>query len=48
MKPAAAAAKPVVAAKPVAAPKVEEKKVVTQRQGFKANEFVVYPAHGVG
>jgi len=21
---------------------------VTQRQGFKANEFVVYPAHGVG
>ncbi|MCK1733004.1 CarD family transcriptional regulator [Bradyrhizobium sp. 138] len=41
-----AAAKP--AAKPAAAPKVEEKKVVTQRQGFKANEFVVYPAHGVG
>ncbi|MBR0907730.1 MULTISPECIES: CarD family transcriptional regulator [Bradyrhizobium] len=40
------AAKPVV--KPAAAPKVEEKKVVTQRQGFKANEFVVYPAHGVG
>ena len=26
----------------------EPKKVVTQRQGFKANEFVVYPAHGVG
>ena len=43
-----AAAKPVVAAKPAAAPKPEEKKVVTQRQGFKANEFVVYPAHGVG
>ncbi len=43
MKPAAAATKPAVAA-----PKVEEKKVVTQRQGFKANEFVVYPAHGVG
>ncbi|MCK1361315.1 CarD family transcriptional regulator [Bradyrhizobium sp. 199] len=41
-----AAAKP--AAKPAAAPKIEEKKVVTQRQGFKANEFVVYPAHGVG
>ena len=39
-------AKPAV--KPAAAPKVEEKKVVTQRQGFKANEFVVYPAHGVG
>jgi CarD family transcriptional regulator len=41
--------KPVVAAKPAAAaPKVEEKKVLTQRQGFKTNEFVVYPAHGVG
>ena len=45
-KAPAVAAKP--AAKPAAAPKVEEKKVVTQRQGFKANEFVVYPAHGVG
>ena len=32
-----------------AAPRVEEpKKVLTQRQGFKTNEFVVYPAHGVG
>jgi CarD family transcriptional regulator len=50
---AAAVKAPVAAAKPTvkpaaAAPKVEEKKVVTQRQGFKANEFVVYPAHGVG
>jgi CarD family transcriptional regulator len=47
-KPIAAASKP--AAKPVAAaPRVEEpKKVLTQRQGFKTNEFVVYPAHGVG
>jgi CarD family transcriptional regulator len=43
-KPAAVAAKPVA----VAAPRVEEKKVLTQRQGFKTNEFVVYPAHGVG
>jgi CarD family transcriptional regulator len=47
-----AAAKPVVAAKPavkpVAPPRFEEKKVLTQRQGFKTNEFVVYPAHGVG
>jgi CarD family transcriptional regulator len=48
-----AAAKPIapkpVVAKPVtAAAKVEEKKVLTQRQGFKTNEFVVYPAHGVG
>jgi CarD family transcriptional regulator len=47
-KPAAAPAKPAVAAKPAAPPRPEEKKVVTQRQGFKANEFVVYPAHGVG
>ena len=23
-------------------------KKATQRQGFKTNEFVVYPAHGVG
>jgi CarD family transcriptional regulator len=47
---AAIASKPVVAAKPAAiAPRVEEpKKVLTQRQGFKTNEFVVYPAHGVG
>ena len=45
-----AAVKPVAAAKPtVVAPRVEEpKKVLTQRQGFKTNEFVVYPAHGVG
>ena len=56
-KPAAkaavkAAVKPVAhkpAAKPAVAPRVEEpKKVLTQRQGFKTNEFVVYPAHGVG
>jgi CarD family transcriptional regulator len=48
--PVKAAIAPKAAAKPVvAAPRVEEpKKVVTQRQGFKANEFVVYPAHGVG
>ncbi len=55
-QPKAVAAKPVVkppvaAAKPAAAvpPRVEEpKKPLTQRQGFKTNEFVVYPAHGVG
>jgi CarD family transcriptional regulator len=39
-----AAAKPVAAA----APRIEDKKPLTQRQGFKTNEFVVYPAHGVG
>lgn len=44
VKPVAAAAKPAVAP-----PRVEEpKKALTQRQGFKTNEFVVYPAHGVG
>ena len=58
-KPAAKAAAPkpavkTVAGKPAAkpaaaAPRVEEpKKPLTQRQGFKTNEFVVYPAHGVG
>jgi CarD family transcriptional regulator len=52
-KAAAAASKPVNAAKPAAkpvaaAPRVEEKKPLTHRQGFKTNEFVVYPAHGVG
>ena len=51
-KPVAVApvAKAPVATKPVAVqPRVEEpKKVLTQRQGFKTNEFVVYPAHGVG
>jgi CarD family transcriptional regulator len=42
------AAKPAAAPAPAAAPRVEEKKLPTQRQGFKTNEFVVYPAHGVG
>src|ERR1700682_2663799 len=52
--PIKAPIKPVAASKPAAkpvaaAPRVEEpKKVLTQRQGFKTNEFVVYPAHGVG
>jgi CarD family transcriptional regulator len=51
---AVVATKPVIAAKPATkpvavAPRVEEpKKPLTQRQGFKTNEFVVYPAHGVG
>ena len=52
-KAAAVASKPVNAAKPAAkpvaaAPRIEEKKPLTHRQGFKTNEFVVYPAHGVG
>ena len=50
VKPVTAAKPVAVAAKPVAAaPRIEEpKKPLTQRQGFKTNEFVVYPAHGVG
>jgi CarD family transcriptional regulator, regulator of rRNA transcription len=48
-KAAIVAPKAAVAAPKAAAPRVEEpKKVLTQRQGFKTNEFVVYPAHGVG
>ncbi len=52
------AVKPAVASKPAAAKPVkaapvhvrveEPKKALTQRQGFKTSEFVVYPAHGVG
>jgi len=56
IKPAAKHAAKTVASKPAAksvakpaALRIEEpKKVLTQRQGFKTNEFVVYPAHGVG
>ena len=57
-KPVAAAKAPVAAAakdataKPAAgaakAVSAEPKKALTQRQGFKTGEFVVYPAHGVG
>jgi CarD family transcriptional regulator len=48
VKPVAAAIKPAAKA-PAVAPRIEEpKKVLTQRQGFKTHEFVVYPAHGVG
>ena len=56
--PAAGAATPKAAApssaKPKPAPKDEPAsasktgKPASQRQGFKLNEFVVYPAHGVG
>ena len=47
VKPVAAGAAKA-AVKPAVPPRVEEKKPLTQRQGFKTNEFVVYPAHGVG
>ena len=49
VKTAVVAPKAAAVAPKAAAPRVEEpKKVLTQRQGFKTNEFVVYPAHGVG
>ena len=47
VKPVAAGAAKA-AVKPAVPARVEEKKPLTQRQGFKTNEFVVYPAHGVG
>ena len=48
-KPLSSLPKAAVRSRLAAAPRVEEpKKVLTQRQGFKTNEFVVYPAHGVG
>ena len=55
-EPAAPAAKSVSAAvkvqKPAGpeelSPAVKTPKSASQRQGFKLNEFVVYPAHGVG
>jgi CarD family transcriptional regulator len=44
--PASAKQKPVAKEEPSAASK--SAKPTSQRQGFKLNEFVVYPAHGVG
>jgi CarD family transcriptional regulator len=44
--PVAKAPKPIVREEPLAA--VKPAKAAGQRQGFKLNEFVVYPAHGVG
>jgi len=47
--PVAPAAKAAVKpAAPAPARPEEPKKPLTQRQGFKTNEYVVYPAHGVG
>ena len=55
MAPAASApltpkslAEKAVAARAMAAAPVIPKKPVSARHGFKTNEFVVYPAHGVG
>jgi CarD family transcriptional regulator len=52
-KPAAVTAAPkkkveLHAVPKAVAPVVEVKKATTQRQGFKTNEYIVYPAHGVG
>ncbi len=47
-KPAVPAPKPAAKAPPAAPRSEEPKKPLTQRQGFKTNEYVVYPAHGVG
>jgi len=48
--PAAQPASPKALAEKAAAARLlaVQKKPVNQRHGFKANEFVVYPAHGVG
>jgi CarD family transcriptional regulator len=49
--PAAHSATPKAIAEKTAAARqllAVQKKPVNQRHGFKANEFVVYPAHGVG
>ena len=53
VKPPAAAKPAVAAAKPAVKPAAPRhgrgrRRSLTQRQGFKTNEFVVYPAHGVG
>ena len=44
----AAAAHKVMVAAAAAAAAAANKKPVNQRHGFKTNEFIVYPAHGVG
>jgi CarD family transcriptional regulator len=53
LAPAAKSAAPVVKVQKAggseeASPAAKTLKSVSQRQGFKLNEFVVYPAHGVG
>ena len=42
------AEKAAIAARQLAAAQALQKKPVSSRHGFKTNEFVVYPAHGVG
>ncbi len=45
---AKAAGQKIMAPVPATAAKAELKKPVSQRHGFKTNEWIVYPAHGVG
>jgi CarD family transcriptional regulator len=49
-KPIAGEARPVAtkATVPVADPKKAAAKPANQRHGFKTNEYIVYPSHGVG
>jgi CarD family transcriptional regulator len=48
-QPAAAPASPKAIAEKTAAARADaNKKPVNSRHGFKTNEFIVYPAHGVG
>jgi CarD family transcriptional regulator len=42
------AAAPKIKSEPTKTPAVKPTKPTNQRQGFKTNEFIVYPAHGVG
>ena len=42
------AAAPKIKSEPVKTPAVRPARPTNQRQGFKTNEFIVYPAHGVG
>ena len=46
--PSSAKQKPVAKEEPAASASAKAAKPTSQRQGFKLNEFVVYPAHGVG
>lgn len=46
--PVAAFPSSVRAAAAVARPSIDPKKPVSQRHGFRTNEHIVYPAHGVG
>jgi CarD family transcriptional regulator len=47
-KAAAARQQQIYAAATAAATAAASKKPLTQRNGFKTSEFIVYPAHGVG